>query len=94
LNPGIDPLGSAFDLDLVGPLPLSGRIEGLNGSLFLTAVLLIAMAGFFWLVKSHRACRASPANRTRLAFSENMFAWPASADPTSEIWEHARSATI
>src|SRR5262249_10216273 len=23
-NPGIDPLGSAFDLDLVGPLPLSG----------------------------------------------------------------------
>lgn len=45
-NPGIDPLGSAFDLDLVGPLPLSGGSDGLNGSLFLTAVLLIATAGF------------------------------------------------
>jgi membrane protease YdiL (CAAX protease family) len=44
-NPGSDPLGSFFDFDLVGPPLLSGGEDGLDGSLLVTLVLAVAIAG-------------------------------------------------
>jgi membrane protease YdiL (CAAX protease family) len=43
-NPGVDSMGSFFDLDLVGPLMLSGGSDGLNGSLGTTAALIVCVA--------------------------------------------------
>lgn len=39
-NPGVDPLGSLFDVDLRGPLLLSGGPDEMNGSLCATLALL------------------------------------------------------
>lgn len=39
-NPGVDPLGSLFDYDLVGPRLLSGGADEMNGSIAATASLL------------------------------------------------------
>ncbi len=43
-NPGVDPLGSLFDLDLTGPPLLSGGADEMNGSLAATAALLALLA--------------------------------------------------
>lgn len=43
-NPGVDPLGSLFDLDLVGSPLLTGGADEMNGSILATLALL-AMAG-------------------------------------------------
>jgi len=40
-NPGVDPLGSLSDLDLVGPTLLSGGRDELNGAIAATAALLL-----------------------------------------------------
>jgi hypothetical protein len=40
-NPGVDPLGSLLDLDLVGPGLLSGGRDELNGAAAATAALLL-----------------------------------------------------
>jgi membrane protease YdiL (CAAX protease family) len=42
-NPGVDPLGSLWDLDLVGPGMLSGGADEMNGSIAATVVLVTAM---------------------------------------------------
>jgi uncharacterized protein len=42
-NPGVDPMGTIFDLDLVGPSMLSGGSDGLNGSLGTTAALIVCI---------------------------------------------------
>jgi hypothetical protein len=44
-NPGSDPLGAFFNFDLVGAPLLSGGADGLNGSLLVTLVLAVAIAG-------------------------------------------------
>jgi uncharacterized protein len=38
-NPGVDPLGSFFDWDLVGPPLVAGGTDELNGSIMVTAAL-------------------------------------------------------
>src|SRR5262245_50287185 len=55
-NPGVDSLGSIVDVDLIGPTVLSGGADGLNGSLLVTAVLMIAVGAFLLpgLVKQER----------------------------------------
>ena len=40
-NPGVDPLGSLLDLDLVGAVLLSGGRDELNGAIAATAALLL-----------------------------------------------------
>ena len=48
-NPGIDPLGSLFDLDLIGPALLSGGRDELNGAVTASlALLLMAAATLAW----------------------------------------------
>lgn len=42
-NPGVDSLGSLFDLDLVGPSLLSGGHDEMNGSIAATAVLALIL---------------------------------------------------
>jgi membrane protease YdiL (CAAX protease family) len=42
-NPGLDPLGSLWDLDLGGPAWLGGGRDELNGSITATAVLIAAI---------------------------------------------------
>ena len=40
-NPGVDPLGSLFDLDLRGPRLLSGGVDEMNGSICATVAILL-----------------------------------------------------
>jgi hypothetical protein len=42
-NPGLDPLGSVWDMDLGGPSWLGGGRDELNGSITATAVLVAAI---------------------------------------------------
>lgn len=58
-NPGVDPLGSLWDLDLVGPGLLSGGADEMNGALTATLALL-AMAGvaLMWAPGSRAAAGA------------------------------------
>lgn len=48
-NPGVDSMGTIFDLDLVGPTMLSGGTDGLNGSIgtIVALVLCIVALRFF-----------------------------------------------
>jgi membrane protease YdiL (CAAX protease family) len=43
-NPGVDPLGSLFDLDLVGPGLFSGGADEMNGAIGATLALAAAIA--------------------------------------------------
>lgn len=43
-NPGVDPLGALFDVDLVGPGWLSGGADEMNGSVCATLALLALVA--------------------------------------------------
>jgi membrane protease YdiL (CAAX protease family) len=47
-NPGVDPLGSLFDLDLKGPAMLSGGPDELNGAVGATLGLLAIIACALW----------------------------------------------
>lgn len=48
-NPGVDPLGSLFDYDLVGPALLGGGPDALNGSAITSlALLLMIGAALLW----------------------------------------------
>jgi membrane protease YdiL (CAAX protease family) len=44
-NPGVSPLGSFFDFDLKGSAILGGGPDGLNGSIIVTVVLSLCVAG-------------------------------------------------
>jgi membrane protease YdiL (CAAX protease family) len=59
-NPGSDPMGTVFNLDLVGPHLLSGGADGLNGSIGNTAALIVCVAalgaaGAFFVDRPHAA---------------------------------------
>jgi membrane protease YdiL (CAAX protease family) len=43
-NPGVDPMGTIIDLDLIGPTLLAGGPDGLNGSLGTTVILIVCVA--------------------------------------------------
>ena len=45
-NPGVDPIGSLFDVDLAGPTLFSGGADELNGSLSTTLVLTMLLVVF------------------------------------------------
>jgi membrane protease YdiL (CAAX protease family) len=48
-NPGIDPLGSVFNLELVGPDWLAGGVDELNGSIACTlALAMMILAAVCW----------------------------------------------
>jgi len=48
-NPGIDPLGSFFNLELAGPDWIAGGVDELNGSLACTlALAMMILAAFWW----------------------------------------------
>jgi membrane protease YdiL (CAAX protease family) len=60
-NPGIDPLGSLFNLELMGPDWLAGGMDELNGSLACTlGLVLMILAAFYWR-KPARLAVAQPA---------------------------------
>jgi membrane protease YdiL (CAAX protease family) len=43
-NPGVDPLGSLIDIDLVGPAVLAGGRDEFNGTIEVTSALCLALA--------------------------------------------------
>ena len=51
-NPGADPMGTFYDLDLVGPTLMSGGSDGLNGSLGTTAALLLCIAALGFVTRA------------------------------------------
>jgi len=51
-NPGADPMGTFYDLDLVGPTLMSGGADGLNGSLGTTAALLVCIAALGFVTRA------------------------------------------
>jgi hypothetical protein len=59
-NPGADSLGSFFDFDLVGSPLLSGGADGLDGSLLVTFVLALAIAGAALIGPAVAAGEAAP----------------------------------
>ena len=59
-NPGVDSMGTVFDLDLVGPVLFGGSSDGLNGSIGTTAALIVCLA-LLWLARPFAATRTSPA---------------------------------
>jgi membrane protease YdiL (CAAX protease family) len=56
-NPGVDPLGSMFDYDLVGPALLGGGPDALNASAT-TSLALLLMIGVALLWRPHRSAAA------------------------------------
>jgi membrane protease YdiL (CAAX protease family) len=62
-NPGVDPLGSLFDLDLAGPALLSGGADELNGSVLVTGVMLLMALGLglFGSPKRQKPAEIDPA---------------------------------
>ncbi len=58
-NPGVDPLGSLFDVDLRGPDFLGGGTEEMNGSVCATLALLALIAVAMWLTPRLVAPRSS-----------------------------------
>jgi membrane protease YdiL (CAAX protease family) len=69
-NPGVDPLGSLFDLELVGPALLSGGADELNGALSMTVTLaLLALAlGVLAAPRRSEPAAARPPRTTLLFF--------------------------
>lgn len=61
-NPGIDPLGSVFNLELVGPDWLAGGVDELNGSIACTLALgTMILAAVCWRPARQAGPAASPA---------------------------------
>jgi membrane protease YdiL (CAAX protease family) len=61
-NPGVDPLGSIFNLELAGPGWIAGGMDELNGSLACTLALgLMILAAFWWRPSSRVQPAAAPA---------------------------------
>lgn len=58
-NPGLDPLGSIWDLDLGGSTWLGGGRDELNGSITVTVFMLCAIA-ICAMLRSARSGRATP----------------------------------
>jgi membrane protease YdiL (CAAX protease family) len=59
-NPGVDSMGTVFDLDLVGRVLFSGGSDGLNGSIGTTAALIVCVA-LLRLAGPFAGTRTSPA---------------------------------
>jgi hypothetical protein len=54
-NPGVDAIGSVFDVDLAGPALFSGGADALNGALSTTIVLTLLLVVFvLWGARSPR----------------------------------------
>jgi membrane protease YdiL (CAAX protease family) len=60
-NPGIDPLGSLFNLELVGPGWLAGGMDELNGSVACTLGLVLMILAAFWWRRPGKVAALQPA---------------------------------